>query len=166
MWNLARYFRKRYTSKYPERFVQGMDYKELYDDEKYRYEMTANRVVWTKLTTFTVCHEFFSLSCDGRLTIFKGYRSDGPSGLTVDTPSFMRSAFTHDVFFQMLREWLFGDLTEAEFQAIFKLANQELQRLSCEDGMMWPRHYIVESAVQQFGEKHARPTQHTGTITK
>jgi hypothetical protein len=154
MWSLARYFRKRYSAKYPERFIQGIDYKEI-DHPEYKYEMTLNRVIWTNVKGYRIYSPFFSLAKDGRMTMFIKYRWDGPSGPTVDTPSFMRSSGVHDVFFQCFREGLFGSLTEKEFQALFRLTNEELERLSILDGMIWPRSYIVKVSVQKFGERYA-----------
>jgi len=155
MWSLSRYFRKKPSKKYPERFIQGIDYKEI-DHPKYKYEMICTRVVWTNVKGYSISHPLFSLTKRGRLTVRNKYRWDGPSGPTVDTPSFMRSSCVHDVLFQCLRSGLFGELTEEEFEDLFELSNKELERLSVHDGMMWPRSYIVREVVQQFGERHAR----------
>lgn len=157
--NLARYFRKRQSDKYPLRFIQDIDYEELFGSGKgkFRYQLLIDKVIITTIISYTIKHRLFELLPCGLLTIKRCYRWDGPSGPTVDTPSFMRSSCAHDVIFQCLREWLFGLITEEEFQSIFGKANKDLQRISEEDGMMWPRHGIVKLSVQKFGEKHARP---------
>jgi len=111
--NLVKGNRRKVCSKYMERFIQGLDYRELTKAERkatrkrYKYEMLADRMVFTKVTGYLISHEYFELYEDGRLLIKKGYRWDGPSGVTLDTASFMRSSCVHDVFFQCLRENLF-----------------------------------------------------------
>lgn len=47
--------------------------------------------------------QFISLSRVGALAIRAGYASDGPSGPTVDTKTFMRGAFVHDALCQLMR---------------------------------------------------------------
>lgn len=160
MFNFARYFRKKIASKYMDRFVQDIDYKELKKEDRngYKYEMIMDRCVYTKVTGYRISHEYFELYKDGRLVIKAGYRWDGPSGITVDTPSFMRSSCVHDIFFQCLRENLFMVLKD-KLNELFVIANQELRRIAKYDGMMWPRYHWVYIAVDQFGKKHAMPRQ-------
>lgn len=152
MWsfNLARYFRKKICRKYPHRFIQGIDYKEI-DHPKYKYEMIRDREVQTSWLGSPIKTEFFELDVLGMLTIKKGYRWDGPSGPTVDTPSFMRSSAVHDCFFQILRLGLIEDELRENF---FLVANDDLEVLSVEDGMLKTRASIVRFTVSQFGKKH------------
>ena len=172
MFNLARYFRKRLSKKYAKRFIQGTDYKELSKSERSgkkhnKYEMLRNCVVLTEIKGYRISHRYFELYEDGRLVIKTGYRWDGPSGPTVDTPSFMRGSCVHDIFFQCLRENLFiliklkweswGEVSN--WRRLFNLSNKELRRFCIEDGMMYPRYDWVYYAVKKAGAKHARPKE-------
>ena len=153
-----------------DRFIQGCDYRLLNKKERagkkhHKYEMLEDRFVYTRITGYEIKHRYFELFKDGRLLIKKGYRSDGPSGVTVDTASFMRSSITHDVIFQALRENLFMIIVPngqkmsdmLEWYDLFTLANEELRRIAKIDGMMWPRYHWVFRAVQSFGKTHALP---------
>lgn len=170
--SFARYFRKKSTRKYPERFIQGLDYRELTPAERnnrkgHKYEMLRTRAVMTRIKGLTIKHKFFSVEPSGLMQIKKGYRSDGPSSLTVDTPSFMRACWPHDIWFQILREFFKLNITgDAMFEvhrfdprlirkAIFDDANLDL-RLHCkQDGMLWPRYDLVYWVVKNYGAKHA-----------
>jgi len=44
------------------------------------------------------------LSKTGRMEIAKWYDSDGPSGLTIDTKTFIWAAFPHDVIYELIRQ--------------------------------------------------------------
>jgi hypothetical protein len=48
------------------------------------------------------------LSADGVLTIKAGYRWDGASGPTFDTPSTMFASLVHDALYQLMREEAIG----------------------------------------------------------
>lgn len=160
MWSLSRYFRKKSSQKYPDRFIQGIDYEET----KSRwlpflpqsYKMLRDRSTLIAFIDYDIEHEYFSLNRNGLLTVKKGYKSDGPSGWTFDTPSFMRGAIgVHDPLFQMLRDGLFGEITDEEFEDLFYLANSELERICSLDGMIAGRKHLVESVVQTFGRSSA-----------
>lgn len=149
-FSFSRYFRKRHCAKYEDRFVQGLDYKEI-DHPLYKYEMTFTRTIQTTWIGASIESKFFSLSFTGVLTIRSGYRWDGPSGPTVDTPSFMRSSAVHDCFFQILRE---GKIPEGKREDFFIIANNDLKRISKADGMLTIRAALVKLSVSQFGRKH------------
>lgn len=152
MWfpSLARYFRKRFCQKYPHRFIQGIDYKEI-DHPLYKYEMIRDRKVLTSWLGSSILSIFFMLDVLGYLTIKKGYRWDGPSGPTIDTASFMRSSAVHDCFYQILRLGLIEDELRDNF---FLVANDDIEVLSVEDGMLKTRASIVRFSVSKFGKKH------------
>ena len=80
--------------------------------------------------------EFIILRKTGLLTIKSGYASDGPSGPTIDTPSFMRGAFVHDALYQLMRMKLLPpDWKE--------YADDLLKELCLEDGMYsWRAAYV------------------------
>lgn len=126
-----------------DRFTQGVDYKKI-DHEKYKYEMIRDRVVLTSHIGLRVCKEFYSINVYGLKEIKKGYRCDGPSGWTIDTPSFMRSAFNHDIDWQIAR---LGEIPHRSRDTFFVNSNLDLRRLCIEDGMMWPRYNWVHYAV-------------------
>lgn len=149
-WSFSRYFRKKFVQKYPFRFVQGMDYKEI-KHPLYKYEMTVVRRVQTSWLGTNIETEYFSLNELGLLTIRPGYRWDGPSGPTVDTPSFMRSSAAHDCFFQIMR---LGLICDSKRQRFFEVANKDLKTISIEDGMLKTRASYVKTTVELFGEKH------------
>ena len=153
-----------------DRFIQGCDYRRLKKKERKgksnnKYEMIQDRFVYTRITGYRISHKYFELYEDGRLLIKKGYRWDGPSGITVDTASFMRGSAVHDVYFQCLRENLFMIIVPkgqsmsdmVQWFDLFTAANQEIRRLCRIDGMMWPRYHWVYRAVQSLGKKHAQP---------
>ena len=152
MWsfNLVRYYRKKFCQKYPHRFIQGIDYKEI-DHPLYKYEMLRDRKVQTSWLGSKIVSIFFLLDVLGYLTIKEGYRWDGPSGPTIDTASFMRSSAVHDCFFQALRMALIEDELRENF---FLVANDDLERISVEDGMLKTRAAIVRASVSKFGKKH------------
>ena len=170
MFNFFKRNRLKVCKKYLGRFIQGIDYRSLNAKERagkkrHKYEMLRDRFVHTNVTGYRISHKFFELYEDGRLLIKCGYRWDGPSGITIDTASFMRSSCAHDVLFQMLRENMFmiivpNDQTMSdmvEWLVLFTLANEELRRIAKIDGMMWPRYHWVYTAVQNFGKRHAIP---------
>lgn len=93
---------------------------------------------------------FVSLDHGGTLRIREGYRYDGPSGPTIDTPNFMRGALVHDALYQLMRE---GDL-----DLRFRKQADELMRTICvEDGMSRFRARYAYIALRMFGESSARP---------
>ena len=57
---------------------------------------------WLELDTYTIDTRWYTLD-DGLLTVHPGYAWDGASGPTLDTPSTMKGALEHDVFYQMIR---------------------------------------------------------------
>jgi len=151
-FSFARYFRKRFCKKYRHRFIQGIDYKEI-DHPLYKYEMIRSRTVQTSWLESTIDCDFFHLNVLGLMTIKNGYRWDGPSGPTIDTPSFMRSSAVHDCFFQALRHRL---IKRAQREEFFISANKDLKYISIEDGMLKSRAKIVKFSVSKFGKKYTK----------
>lgn len=87
---------------------------------------------------------------DGELFIRAGYAWDGPSGPTIDTPSFMRGSLVHDGLYQLIRE---GGLSPA----YRSLADTLLRDICLEDGMSRLRASAVYWSVCRYGERHCRP---------
>lgn len=115
----------------------------------YKYSLWATYGVQIGIVGYTVKHHLFELSPTGWLTIFSDYPSDGPSGWTLDTPSFMRGAFVHDALYEMLRLGLLPH------DPCFHLANLELKKICLEDGMWAWRAAYVFWAVERFGNASA-----------
>lgn len=98
------------------------------------------------------------LTATGLLTIHEGYASDGPSGPTFDTKSFMRAAFVHDAAYQLIRR----GLLPAEMRAI---ADKELHRMVLEDGMWRIRAWWVYHGLRFGGASAAERKPRSPTIT-
>ena len=94
--------------------------------------------------------EFLELKRDGRLIVKTGYAWDGPSGPTIDTPSFMRGSLVHDALYQLLRSGDIGQEWRDE-------ADEELRRICRKDGMSRLCSNWVHWAVRKFGKMAADP---------
>ncbi len=115
----------------------------------YKYSLWETYRVQIAIRGQVVKHRLFELDVDGWLIIFADYPWDGPSGPTIDTPSFMRGSLVHDVLFEMLRLGLLPH------DPCFHLANCELEKICLEDGM-WPcRARYVYTAVEKFASAAA-----------
>jgi len=108
------------------------------------YETYQHRLINPIKVDKHVSTHFLDLSTDGMLTIKQGYASDGPSGISVDSPSFMRGAFIHDALYQLMRE---GFIDRSQKDA----ADKELHDVCIQDGMLRVRAWWVYKAVQRFG---------------
>jgi hypothetical protein len=115
----------------------------------YKYSLWETYRVLTSLRGYEVRHHLFALDVDGWLTVFADYPWDGPSGPTIDTPSFMRGSLVHDVLYEMLRLGLLPH------DPCFHLANLELHIICLEDGMWEWRAQYVFYAVEDFGNASA-----------
>lgn len=93
---------------------------------------------------------FIELNTEGVLVIKKGYAWDGPSGPTIDIPSFMRGSLVHDALYQLLRR-------EDIEQKWRDEADEELRRICREDGMWRIYSNWVHWAVRKFGKRGADP---------
>lgn len=115
----------------------------------YKYSLWDTYRVQIDIKGYSVSHHLFDLSPDGWLEIHSDYPSDGPSGWTFDTKSFMRGAFVHDALYEMLRLGLLPH------DPCFHLANLELKKICLEDGMWAWRAAYVFWAVERFGNASA-----------
>jgi hypothetical protein len=115
----------------------------------YKYVLADTVIIPTAMKGFgTIAARFIHLGNDGRLTIIAGYAWDGPSGPCPDLPSLMRASLVHDVFYQLLRDGLLPQEARA-------IADDELGRISEEDGAGHILSGIVEEAVEHFGAAYA-----------
>lgn len=77
-----------------------MEYQEI---KKYKYTLSVIEVIDTGIRGYSFDHEFFNLTLDGLLTIYKHYKWDGVSGPTWDTKSTMIPGLGHDALYQAIR---------------------------------------------------------------
>lgn len=93
------------------------------------------------------------------LLIKSGYAWDGPSGPTIDTPSFMRGSLVHDALYQLMRE------KHLPFDSTTRIAaDVELIKQCREAGMSWLRRQWVWAALRLFGSGAANPTHEKKVI--
>ena len=86
----------------------------------------------------------------GRLTISATYKSDGPSGPTLDTPDFMAAAFAHDAGYQLLRA--------RKVPAAWRKRYDEVLYQICRSrGMPWYRAQLVYWGLRVGGGGAASP---------
>ena len=79
---------------------------------------------------------FITLERNGMIHLDSGYACDGPSGITIDTKSFMRGAFVHDAFYQLMRLGLLPYSYRIK-------ADRLLKKMCIEDGMYkWRANYV------------------------
>ncbi len=118
--------------------------------EGYKYQIAKDYEVQTRvLPSSHIKTPWVDLNEDGVLLIKKGFASDGPSGIAIDTKTFMRGAFAHDALYYLIRQ---------KKLSIFrrKDADKELHRIILEDGMCKFRAWYVLKVVQMFGKSSAR----------
>ena len=114
--------------------------------EGYEYQLTSH---WSGTVAVKppelVKNDFIILYPDGYLIIRTGYAWDGPSGLALDTPSFMRASLIHDALYQLMREKLI------DVHKWRQVADDEMRRICKEDGMSDFRAWYTYHAVRLGG---------------
>lgn len=123
----------------------------IYYSDGYKYQIKKD--YRTRVHIYpkeNIIADFVELYTDGRFLIKKGFACDGPSGPTVDTPTFMRGAIVHDALYWLIRH---GYLS----QDLRKVADLILYKICLEDGMWETRVDYVYHAVEMFGESAADP---------
>ncbi len=114
----------------------------------YKYQLVKDKAFVTNVYPVeNIVTDWIWLGVDGILLVKKGYAWDGPSGPTIDTPSFMQGALVHDALYQLGREGLLSEVWR-------KVADRELVRFCKMDGMGWFRRQYVYAAVRWFAGKH------------
>lgn len=128
-----------------------MRYRKL---KGYKYELLESASVDSGIAGFNVSTEYVALTPTGHLTVAPRYAWDGPSGPTIDTPSFMRGSLFHDALYQLIRE---HHLPES----VRRHADDLLRRLCLEDGMWSLRAWYVWRFVRRWGRRSATgPERH------
>lgn len=95
-----------------------------------------------------IISEYVELKSDGLMTLRAGFPTDGPSGPTIDTKTFMRGAFFHDGLYVLLRRNLL-QVEDARHRA-----DKLLRQICLEDGMNRVRAWWVYRAVR-LGSEHS-----------
>lgn len=118
----------------------------------YKYQLKSDYVCRIAvIPQAAIQTEYTSLSATGDITIKKGYAWDGPSGPTIDTPSFMRGSLVHDALYQLMRE---GHLDHGTYR---EAADQALRAICREDGMWSIRAWWVYQGVRRFANPASNP---------
>lgn len=113
------------------------------------YEYQIPKKLRPKITA-NIVTEFVNLSVSGKLLLKTGFMSDGPSGPTVDTDTFMRGAFIHDALYYLMNLGLLP-------QSYRKKADKILYAVCREDGMSWVRAKYVYHSVRRLAAWAAKP---------
>ncbi len=112
----------------------------------YKYQLKTVYMGATGIKPRTpIGNQFLTLYPDGILIITKGYAWDGPSGPTIDTPSFMQASLVHDALYQLMRE----GLVDINYR---KDADLLLYKIAREDGMWKLRALWTYWAVRRFAK--------------
>lgn len=120
--------------------------------KKYKYQLAQDYVDEIDIYPENyVNSKFIKLTKSGKLTIKKGYAWDGPSGPTIDTPTFMRGSLVHDALYQLMREKHLDHKTDR------KPADQLLREICIADGMSRKRANYVYEGLQLARGKSAKP---------
>ena len=111
----------------------------------YKYILWEEYSEQTPIKPKTDIHlPFVTLTKEGVLTLRKYYACDGPSGPTFDTDTFMRGAFKHDAFAQLMRHGLLSRKWR-------KRTDKYLVHDCKIDGMIWVRRQWVYRGVRIGG---------------
>lgn len=131
--------------------ADGTDYRSL---KQWKYQLLVEASIktrWRPLEWVTSAQGWIRLREDGVLTVLKGYAWDGPSGPSIDTPSFMRGSLFHDALYQLIRAGVLPDQDGDD-----RLRADELIREVClEDGMRPFRARYVFWSLRMFGQRAA-----------
>ena len=129
-----------------------MDYL-VYYKKGYKYQLAKTCRIQTDIFPKDIISiDHITLDVNGVLTAFVGYAWDGPSGITIDTKTFMRGSLWHDVLYELMRKELIPCTLKNK-----QKADKLLRDICLEDGM-WPiRAWWVYVAVDKFGRGSTLP---------
>ena len=118
----------------------------------YKYQLQSDCAVSITINPPKLIEtEYIYFNTNGALIVREGYAWDGPSGPTIDTPSFMRGSLVHDALYQLMRENYLDHDTYRD------AADRTLRAICKEDGMWSVRAWWVYQAVHLFGKPAADP---------
>lgn len=146
-----------------------MESKHVYYTKGYKYRVQETIITETRLRPAReIAGPGMILTREGTFIILPGYPSDGPSGITIDTKTFMKGAFVHDGGYHMLRQdsvtGIRVDIVDDDGTVIVKNANFErireefdiiLYNLNEKSGMIEFRNKYVFAGVRKFGRSSA-----------
>ncbi len=119
-----------------------------HDITPYKYRVaedyTINLERWGINPSIDILGPGISLKVGGDFTLHKGWLSDGPSGPTIDHPSFMRGALLHDGGYELIRLGLIDPSWRERFDHMLK-------GICVESGMCEEEAETVFLAVRAFG---------------
>lgn len=122
---------------------------DLYYKEDIKYQLAKEFIVdiptISRFVKDNIHTDFCSLTTTGRLTIFKRYGWDGPSGPTVDTESSMAGSLAHDLLYQLIR---LGHLSKDAKEE----ADNIMRAIMLQDGMWGFRAKYFLTGVDWFGD--------------
>ena len=131
-----------------------MKYRKL---KGYKYELLKKEEVTTPIRGISISTPFICLARTGRLYVYPHYAWDGPSGPTIDTPSFMRGSLIHDALYQLMRE----NLLDHKYRGI---ADELLRQICIEDGMPTWRARYVYWGVKYFAGPFVKDVDKRGKV--
>jgi hypothetical protein len=115
----------------------------------YKYAVAEDTVIFApEFAGVSVRHEWFTIQ-DSRILALKGYKWDGASGPTIDTPATMLAALAHDVAYQAIR----AGLISPEYRATADMMFYRIMRSHPSKWRAWAevRAFYYFSAVRLFG---------------
>ena len=120
--------------------------------KNYKYQLVSDYAISIEIKPRdNVRTRFIDLDAQGLLTIKNGYAWDGPSGLGIDTRSFMRASLVHDALYQLMRaEYLDHNIHQ-------RPADDFLRTICLEDGMGKLRAWFNWMVLRLYGKMSARP---------
>ena len=118
---------------------------------RYKYKLTKNYDHATGIGGRERDLFYLAIDTAGTLTVRARYAWDGPSGPSIDTPSFMRGSLVHDALYQLMREKVL------DYRQDRKPSDQLLRAICIADGMWRFRAWYVYRLVRLFGESRAKP---------
>lgn len=131
--------------------AKGKKPKQIKYTGGYKYQLTETYTDFVPIYPHADVNTFFiKLTRLGELTIRKGYAWDGPSGLTIDTKSFMRGSLVHDALYQLMRYDLLG-------QHWRRAVDKTLHTHCVQDKMFECRARLVYRALRVGGGPAADP---------
>lgn len=114
----------------------------------YKYSLMLPIRYDTGWSSTAIETEYVDMSA-GVLWIREGYRWDGASGPTLDTPSTMRASLIHDALYQLMRD---GHLSQGRK----RMADEIFYSVLLEDGMGKLRAFLWYVGVRLFGHSSVK----------
>jgi len=118
--------------------------------KRYKYRLYETTQWQTKIKGYSINTDYIQISPNGLMIIREGYCWDGPSGISFDTPTFMKSSLFHDAGYQLIRMRLLPVIEKQIIDFLMKEINESV-------GMCDIRVTYTYEAVKQFGASSCIP---------